>query len=54
MPIIEYLFLKSGSVIMCRTSHVKTSLRAFLLKMALPFKDFSSPYFSRSGFILAM
>ena len=54
MPIIEYVFRKSGSVIVGGTSPVKTSRRASLLNIALPFNDFSSPYFSRSGLILAM
>jgi hypothetical protein len=51
IPIMEYVFRRSGSVNVAGTSPVKISLRAFLLKIALPFSDFSSPYFSRSGLI---
>jgi hypothetical protein len=39
IPIMEYVLRRSGSVIVGGTSPVKTSLRAFLLKIALPFSD---------------
>ena len=56
MPIIKYVFRRSGSVVGGGTSPVKTSCRASLLNIgaAFPFNDFLPPYFSRSVLILAM
>jgi hypothetical protein len=46
ISIIKYIVQRSGSVIVCGTSPVKTSLHTNLLKIAFPFRGFSSPYFS--------
>ncbi len=51
IPIMKFVLRRSGSVNVDGTSPVKISLRAFLLKIALPFSNFSSPYFSRYGLI---
>ena len=53
IPMIEYEFRKSGSVIVGGTMPVNGSRRASLLQISRPLRDFSSAYFSLSGSILA-
>ena len=53
MPMIEYVLRKSGSVIVAGTIPFLISRLAFLLKIDLPFSDFSPPYLSSLGFIFA-